>query len=80
MGATDATAKATTEESKESAPMDKAATEAEVAALSKQIEAAIDEVDNNFKLSGPLKREKRKELNRLQATRNRLQKQLNEGV
>lgn len=56
--------------------MDKAAIEAEIKSLSKQIDEAIDEIDNNYKLSGPAKREKRKELNKLQAARNRLQKQL----
>ena len=52
--------------------MDKAAMEAEIKSLSKQIDEAIDEIDNNYKLSGPAKRDKRKELNKLQAARNRL--------
>jgi len=47
------------------ADFDRAAVEAEVARLGKEIEIAIDEIDNNFKLAGPEKRLKRRELNKL---------------
>ena len=50
----------------EEAPADrKAALTAEIEQVSKDIEKAIDDVDNNFSLKGPEKRERRKDLNKL---------------
>jgi len=50
----------------EEAPADRKATlTAEIERVSKDIDKAIDDVDNNFSLKGPEKRERRKELNKL---------------
>lgn len=47
------------------AGFDRAAAEAEVVTLSAQIDKMIDEIDNDFKLAGPEKRMKRRDLNKI---------------